>query len=103
MIVVANRFQIAEGYEDEFVERFQNREGKIENQDGFIRFDLLTPAADDTDTFVAMTYWETREAFEAWTDSEAFADAHGSDAPREMFEGHPNLEVHEVAFEVTPD
>jgi heme-degrading monooxygenase HmoA len=102
MIVVANRFRIAEGYEDEFVERFQNREGKIEHQDGFIRFDLLTPGESDTETFVAMTYWEDRESFEAWTESDAFADAHGTDAPREMFEGHPNLEVHEVAFEVTP-
>ena len=103
MIVVANRFRIAEGYEDEFVERFENREGKIEDQAGFVRFDLLTPADGDTETFVALTYWESREDFEAWTDSEAFSDAHGTDAPREMFLDHPNLEVHEVAFEVTPE
>ncbi len=101
MIAVANRFHIADGYEDEFVERFRNRQGKIDDQDGFIRFELLTPADDDTDTFVAMTYWESREAFEAWTDSDAFEQAHGSDAPREMFEDHPNLEIHEVEFEVS--
>ena len=103
MLVVANRFRIAEDYQDEFVERFRNREGAIEKQDGFVRFDLLTPGDEDTETFVALTYWESREAFEAWTDSDAFENAHGTDAPREMFEGHPNLEIHEVAFEVTPD
>lgn len=102
MIVVANRFQIADGYGDAFVERFENRQGAIEDQAGFIRFDLLRPADADTDTYVALTYWEDRESFEAWTDSEAFENAHGTDAPREMFEGHPNLEIHEVAIEVTP-
>lgn len=100
MIVVANRFRIADGYETEFEDRFQNRRGAIEDQDGFVRFDLLRPAEEDTDTHVALTYWESREAFEAWTDSEAFADAHGGETPDGMFEGHPNLEVHEVVFGV---
>ncbi|MDZ7849908.1 MAG: antibiotic biosynthesis monooxygenase [Halodesulfurarchaeum sp.] len=103
MIVVQNRFEIAEGYEDAFVERFSNREGTIEERDGFRDFKLLRPAGEDTHTFVAMTVWESRAAFEAWTDSDAFADAHGGDAPREMFEGHPTLEIHEVALEAAPE
>lgn len=103
MIVVANRFRIADGYEDEFVERFQNRDGAIEDQPGFVRFDLLTPASEDTETAVALTYWESYEDFEAWTESDAFAAAHSGDAPRDMFEGHPELEVHEVALEVMPE
>lgn len=102
MIVVANRFRVAEGYEDEFVERFRNREGAIEGHDGLIRFELLTPANEDTETFVSMTYWETYADFEAWTESEDFADAHDSDVPREMFEGPPELEMHEVAEHVEP-
>mgnify|MGYP000078863264 CR=1 FL=1 len=101
MIVVQNRFEIAEGYEDEFLERFSNREGTIEEREGFRSFKLLRPADADTNTFVAMTVWDSRADFEAWTDSEAFGDAHGGDA-REMFAGHPTLEVHEVALEATP-
>ena len=100
MLVVANRFRIAEGYEDAFVERFENRRGRIEDQPGFVDFKLLRPADDETETFVAMTTWESREDFDAWTESEAFESAHSGDAPREMFEGHPTLEVHEVAVEV---
>jgi len=97
MIVVANRFRIADGYEEEFVERFAENSGSVADFDGFVSFELLRPATDDTDTFVAMTHWESMEAFENWTDSEAFERSHAGDAPREMFEGHPELEIHEVA------
>ncbi|MFB6266726.1 MAG: antibiotic biosynthesis monooxygenase [Halodesulfurarchaeum sp.] len=103
MFVVANRFRVAEEYGDQFVERFENRRGTIEDQPGFVRFDLLAPADSDTETHVALTYWESREDFEAWTDSEAFEEAHAGDAPSGMFEDHPNLERHEVALSVTPD
>jgi heme-degrading monooxygenase HmoA len=97
MIAVANRFHVGEGYEEQFVERFRDSVGAIEDREGFLRFELLTPV--ETDTHVALTYWESREDFEAWTDSEEFARAHGGDAPEGMFEGHPELEIHEVAVE----
>lgn len=97
MIVVANRFEIADGYETEFVERFRENLGAVTEFDGFVSFELLVPGDDDTDSFVALTRWESRADFEAWTDSEAFERSHAGDAPREMFDGHPTLEIHEVA------
>ncbi|MFB6113790.1 MAG: antibiotic biosynthesis monooxygenase [Halodesulfurarchaeum sp.] len=103
MIVVANRFRVAEGYRDEFVDRFRRREGAIEEQPGFVRFDLLEPASEDTEPFVALTYWESEEDFAAWTESDEFAAAHSGETPEDMFEGPPTLEVHEVAVEVTPE
>jgi heme-degrading monooxygenase HmoA len=72
--------------------------GEVENQPGFVKFELLTPADEDTETHVALTYWESREDFERWTDSEAFANAHSGGPPRNVFKEHPNLEVHEVEF-----
>lgn len=99
MIVVANRFRIEEAYADEFVERFENSMGGVEDQPGFVQFELLTPADEDTDTYVALTHWESREDFERWTDSEAFENAHSGGPPREAFREHPTLEVHDVAFE----
>jgi heme-degrading monooxygenase HmoA len=101
MILVANRFRIGDGYEDEFVERFRESVDGMEDHDGFVKFELLTPANDDTDTFVSATYWESKADFEAWTESEAFADQHGGDAPDGMFLEHPTLEIHEVAVEHT--
>lgn len=100
MIVVANRFEVAEGYEDEFVERFRERTGAVASRPGFVKFELLTPV--DADVHVAMTYWESEADFRAWIESEAFAAAHAGDTPDGMFEGHPDLEVHEVAFEDEP-
>lgn len=100
MIVVANRFEVAEGYEEAFVERFSSSEGGVADQPGFVRFELLTPVK--ADTHVAMTYWESMEAFEAWTESESFREAHSNSPPEGMFEDVNHLEIHEVEFERTP-
>ncbi|AOW81224.1 antibiotic biosynthesis monooxygenase [Halodesulfurarchaeum formicicum] len=99
MIVVQNRFEIAPGYEEAFVERFSERRGEVESQPGFHHFQLLSPATEDTETFVSMSYWDSLSAYQAWTESEAFERAHDRDAPREMFESHPTLEIHEVELE----
>ena len=101
MIVVANRFDVAEGYEDEFVERFRESMGNVAAQPGFVKFEVLAPV--DADTHVAMTYWESEEDFQAWTETEEFHAAHARDTPSGMFEGHPQLEVHEVAYEKGPE
>ena len=101
MIVVANRFSVAEGHEEAFLERFRESAGTVTSRPGFLKFELLEPV--DADVFVAMTYWESEEDFRAWTESEAFREAHAGEPPEGMFEGHPNLEVHEVAHERTPE
>ncbi|MFB6131696.1 MAG: antibiotic biosynthesis monooxygenase [Salinigranum sp.] len=101
MIVVSNRFNVAEGHEEQFVERFRESTGGVEDREGFVRFELQTPVKGDT--YAVTTYWESMEDFEAWTDSEEFERAHAREAPEGMFEGHPELEIHEVAFERTRD
>jgi len=101
VIVVANRFDVAEDYEDEFVGRFAGSEGDVASQPGFVKFELLTPI--DAGTHVAVTYWESEEAFREWTETEDFHAAHADGPPEGMFEGHPELEVHEVAFEQGPE
>jgi hypothetical protein len=42
------------------------------------------------------TWWRSFEDFVAWTKSPAFAEAHSSRPPREMFAGPNVLEVHEI-------
>lgn len=100
MIVVANRFEVAEGRTEEFVERFRESAGTVAGRPGFLKFELLTPV--DADVHVAMTYWESEEEFRAWTESEEFRDAHAGEPPAGLFEGPPELEVHEVAYEDRP-
>lgn len=101
MIVVANRFEVGEGHEEAFVERFSQGTGNVTEQPGFVKFEVLSPI--DADTHVAMTYWESEEDFRAWTETEAFQEAHSDRPPEGMFESHPNLEIHEVAFEAGPE
>lgn len=106
MLVVANRFHVAEDYEDEFVDRFENGTGNVADHEGFVRFELLTPEDHphgSTDTHVAMTYWESMAAFRAWTQSDDFEESHSNDAPEEMFTAPNELEIHTVAFERTAE
>ena len=94
MIVVANRVPIAKGYEQEFEKRFERRLGAVDQMPGFIRSELLRPIMGDY--YIIMTYWESKETFEAWTQSESFKQAHANPAPQEMFAGRNVFEMHEI-------
>ena len=63
---------------------------------GFREFHLLQGASTEECTlFASHTVWESEDAFEAWTRSEAFRKAHvnaGATA-RELYLGPPNLEL----------
>lgn len=97
MIVVQNRIPVAEGHEEAFIDRFRTRRGLVDGQPGFIRNMVLRPLRGDR--FIVLTFWESREQFEAWTESDAFKQAHGRVPPGEMFRGHSELEVHEVVLD----
>ncbi len=94
MIVAANRVPIAKGHEQEFEKRFERRLGAVDKMPGFIRNEILRPIMGDY--YIIMTYWESQAAFEAWTQSESFRQAHANPAPKEMFAGQNVFEMHEV-------
>ena len=103
MIVVANRIPVAEGWEEAFEERFRNRAGQVEQQPGFVRMEILRPVEEGGEApYVVKTYWESMEAFRAWTESEDFRTAHADPPPREMFAGANKMEIHEVALSQEP-
>ncbi len=92
-----NRVPVAEGQEDAFIDRFRTRRGLVDQQPGFIRNLVLRPIKGDT--FIVLTFWDSEENFRAWTKSEAFKEAHSRVPPKEMFKGHAELEIHEVALD----
>lgn len=94
MIVVANRIPVAKGHEQEFEMRFERRFGAVDHMPGFIRNEVLRPIVGEY--YVVLTHWESKEAFEAWTQSEAFKHAHANRPPKEMFTGPNVFEMHEV-------
>ena len=100
MFVAMNRFRIAKGREDDFIAVWKNRDSHLDGVPGFRHFNLLRgPSADDHTLFASHSVWDSREAFEAWTRSEAFRMAHrNAGETKGLYLGHPQLETFEAAL-----
>lgn len=102
MFIAMNRFKIASGHEDEFISIWKNRESYLDSVPGFKEFHLLkSPGTDEYTLFATHVIWESREAFEAWTRSEAFRKAHanaGGTINKDIYLGPPQLELFEDAL-----
>lgn len=101
MFIAMNRFKIVPGCEDEFETVWRTRESHLADVPGFVEFQLLRgPSGDDHTLYASHALWETREAFEAWTRSEAFRKAHaGAGERRHIYLGPPQFEGFEVVME----
>jgi heme-degrading monooxygenase HmoA len=90
-----NRFKIALGFEDGFEKVWRERDSYLSEVEGFVSFNLMKGIA--TEEFVlyaSHSVWQSKEAFEAWTDSEHFRKAHAqASAPKGTYLGHPDLEL----------
>ncbi len=60
---------------DVLEQRFATRAGEVDKTPGFQAFELLRPA-DGDDRYFVYTRWDSREAFTAWTESQAFDQGH---------------------------
>ncbi len=78
-VVKINAIEVPEGSGAELEARFAARAGAVDQQPGFEEFMLLRPTAGDTRYFV-LTRWESEEAFQNWTSSQAFQHGHRGDA-----------------------
>ncbi|WP_028559419.1 antibiotic biosynthesis monooxygenase [Paenibacillus pinihumi] len=118
MIVATNTIRIKSGHVDEVAERFKNPKG-VQHSPGFVKLELLKQSGEEHDELKVCTTWESKEAFDAWVNSDAFKQAHarpgkstegsGEGKP----EGHPSaggpgsgimlgakLSIHEVVFQL---
>lgn len=97
MITVANRLFVDPAFADRFEARFRDRARLVDRMPGFISNQVLRPV-NPGDPYVVLTWWESREVFEAWTGSEEFREGHARSGtlPKEAFTGPNALEVHEV-------
>lgn len=100
MYIAMNRFRIAPGKENEFIQIWKNRESYVEGMTGFREFHLLQgPTSEDHTLFISHTVWDSEKAFVAWTESEAFRKAHGSaGGAKEIYLGPPNFEGFEAVI-----
>jgi heme-degrading monooxygenase HmoA len=73
--IAVNRISVEEPSEaDRLVEAFRRRSGKVDEQPGFLGFELWREEA-GRDVMV-LTRWRHREDIEAWIESPAFREAH---------------------------
>ena len=94
MYIAMNRFRIALGSEQDFINIWKNRETHLNDVPGFRDFHLLQGPTDETCTlFASHSIWESGEAFENWTRSEAFRAAHANAATtKRIYLGPPQFE-----------
>ncbi len=95
-----NRFKVMKGAEEDFEKVWLSRESHLDEVPGFREFHLLQgPSADDHTLFASHSVWDSRQAFEDWTRSEAFRKAHaGAGARRDIYLGPPQLELFDAVI-----
>ena len=98
MFIAMNRFQIVPGKERDFEEVWRNRDTHLEKVPGFSEFHLVKGKQEEDHTLYAShTVWNSKEAFENWTKSEAFRTAHKNAGQNShLYLGHPNFEGFEI-------
>ncbi|MEM7407837.1 MAG: antibiotic biosynthesis monooxygenase [Pseudomonadota bacterium] len=102
MFIAMNRFKIAPGFEEGFEKIWRERDSYLDEVPGFKTFALLKSGlvevadGDDYVLYASHSIWESRDAFIAWTQSEAFRKAHAqASAPKGTYLAHPDLETFE--------
>lgn len=100
MFIAMNRFKITKGREPEFIAIWTNRQSYLDEVPGFREFHLLRgPDYDMYTLFVSHSTWESQQAFETWTRSEAFRLAHSqAGAAKGVYLGPPQFEGFEAVF-----
>jgi heme-degrading monooxygenase HmoA len=94
MFIAMNNFKVASGKEQQFEETWKNRETYLHNVLGIIRFALLR--GDAPGEYVSHSTWESRDAFIAWTQSEAFTQGHRQGGSlMGVLEGPPMVKLYE--------
>lgn len=97
MYIAMNRFRVIKGEEAAFEAVWRSRDSRLHEMPGFGSFQLLRGSGEDHTLYASHTIWDSFAAFEAWTKSEQFRDAHrtaGQGKPLTM--GHPVFEGFEA-------
>ncbi len=98
MFIAMTNFKVAPGKEADFEERWRGRESYLEQVPGFVEFALLK--GDEQGEYVSHSVWENRDAFVAWTQSEAFAAGHRQGNVAGVLEGPPHVKLYESVLEL---
>ena len=95
-----NRFKIIPGNEEDFLDIWRNRETFLDDVPGFKEFHLLEgPKTEEYSLYASHSIWDSKQAFENWTKSEAFRKAHANvGAVKPVYLSKPEFEGFKVAI-----
>lgn len=103
MYLTMNRFRIKPGQEEAFEAVWKSRDSQLPQVPGFVSFHLMKgPKREDYTLYASHTLWQSEDAFQDWTKSEAFRMAHrGAGSHGDIYAGHPELEVFDSVQEIS--
>ncbi|ANN14732.1 MULTISPECIES: antibiotic biosynthesis monooxygenase family protein [Amycolatopsis] len=93
-VVKINAIEVPEGAGPELEKRFAARLHAVDNQPGFLGFELLRPVSGESRYFV-YTKWESEEAYQAWASGPA-REAHAGERAKPVSSGANLLEFEVV-------
>ena len=97
MFVAMNNFKVVPGQEAQFEKIWKDRESYLSGVPGFVQFALLRG---DEGEFISHSTWETRDAFTAWTQSDAFVQGHRQGGSlMGVLEGPPQVRLFDAVIE----
>jgi heme-degrading monooxygenase HmoA len=80
-VIKINAITVPADSGDELAKRFAARAGAVDDQPGFLGFELLKPT-DERTQWLVVTRWADQASFDAWVSSPAFGHGHaGADRP----------------------
>jgi heme-degrading monooxygenase HmoA len=98
MFIAMNNFKVVSGKQEEFENIWKSRETHLQGVPGFVRFSLLRGDAEGE--YISHSTWMNRDAFVAWTQSEAFVAGHRQGGSlMGVLEGPPAVKLYEAVIE----
>ena len=97
MFIAKNNFKVAPGKGEEFEKIWKNRDTYLKDVPGILHFALLRSDAEGE--YVSHSTWESRDAFIAWTQSEAFVAGHRQGSLMGVLQGPPAVRLYEAVIE----
>jgi heme-degrading monooxygenase HmoA len=101
VFIAMNNFKVTAGREEDFERAWRERESYLKEVPGFVQFVLLK--GDDAREYVSHSTWQDRDAFVAWTKSEAFAAGHRQGSLMGAVQGPPQLKTYEGIIVEMPE
>ena len=97
MYVVMNELHIPKEAKQAVTERFGKSAENMKNVPGCLEFMFLSNEDEDGKQ-VVFTKWESKEAYEAWVNSDAFKKAHGGKSNNGEQPSGNELNAYEVIY-----